>query len=101
MNLVQLLLPVKGNSGSSYGPEVLPAICRALAERFGGVTAYSRSPAKGLWHDGGHVERDDVIEIEVMTESIDRAWWAAFREQLERDLRQKEIVVRCHVIERL
>lgn len=101
MFLVQLLLPIRDNAGAPYPPETLNQISRALAARFGGVTAYSRAPAKGQWIDEGSVARDDVIAVEVMVGDIDREWWRSFRETLEMQLSQKEIVVRSHAIERL
>jgi len=101
MHLVQLLIPISDNDGVPYGPDVLPAISRSLAERFGGVTAYCRSPAKGQWQDRQHVKHDDVIEIEVLADTLDKDWWATFRQSLEKDLRQKEILIRTHVVERL
>jgi len=98
MYLVQLLIPIRDNEGVPYGPDVLPAISRSLAERFGGVTAYCRSPAKGEWHNSQKVEHDDVVEIEVMANRLEKAWWETFPEV---SLRQKEILIRAHVVERL
>lgn len=39
--------------------------------------------------------------LEVMTEHVDRTWWAALRETLTREFRQDELVIRCQPIERL
>ena len=98
---MQLLLPTGDSNGIPYSNELLAAISQDLVRRFGGVTAYSRSPAKGQWLNRDHVECDEVIEVEVMTEAIDRDWWKAFREKLESDLEQQELVIRSHAIERL
>ena len=41
---------------------------RELVARFNGVTAYVRSPAKGLWvSPEGQTETDDVVMVEVVT----------------------------------
>ena len=92
MHLVQLLLPRHD-----------AAISRELTERFGGVTAYARAPAKGEWKPGpGEAPvRDDIVVYEVMVEDLDRAWWARYRVQLEQRFAQDEIVIRAHLIERL
>ena len=45
--------------------------------------------------------RDEVILVEVMVETLDRAWWTNFREQLELRLKQKSLVIRAHGTERL
>lgn len=74
-----------------------------LTERFGGLTAYTRAPAQGLWSDGddGPPERDDIVVYEVMVQSLDRGWWKSFRDVLERRFAQEELVVRALPIERL
>jgi hypothetical protein len=47
------------------------------------VTAYVRSPAKGLWTaPDGHTEADDVVMVEVVTETFDRGWWRTYAAKL-------------------
>jgi hypothetical protein len=72
-----------------------------LTDRFGGVTEFSRAPAAGLWKETNEVEQDDIVIVEVMTDTLDEAWWAELRQNLERRLDQKEIVIRAHEIRRL
>ncbi|HUP40509.1 MAG TPA: hypothetical protein VM115_10350, partial [Vicinamibacterales bacterium] len=67
-----------------------------LADHFGGVTTYMRAPARGLWKDDtGETTRDDIVIFEVMTGELDRAWWTAFRKDLERRFRQETVIVRA------
>jgi hypothetical protein len=33
--------------------------------------------------------------VEVMTPELDPAWWADFRQRLERQLRQEQLVIRA------
>jgi hypothetical protein len=101
MHLVQILLPVCDNEGREYAPEIFEAIARDLTDRFGGLTSFMRSPAEGRWAQGGKTDYDEIIVLEVMTESLDRDWWKAFRGKLEAELRQKEIVIRLQQIERI
>jgi hypothetical protein len=99
MFLVQLLLPTKGGDGSPIDPAQFAAVRKALADRFGGVTAYVRSPAVGLWkRDDGGVDDDDVVMVEVEIEALDRGWWGAYRQTLERDFRQDRVLVRAIAI---
>ena len=49
MHLVQLLLPLYDNEGRGFGETPFAAVREELTRRFGGVTAYMRSPATGLW----------------------------------------------------
>jgi hypothetical protein len=96
VHLVQLLLPFGRRR------EMYERVFRELTERFGGMTAYSRSPAEGLWKKRRDAaERDDIVVVEVMVERLDRRWWARYRATLERRFRQREVVVRAHAIEAL
>jgi hypothetical protein len=102
MHLVQLLLPLFDPDGERFPPEPYARVRRELTERFGGVTAFQRAPAEGLWReDDGTVVHDEVVVYEVMVERLDRAWWAGFRERLRRSFRQEELVVRATPIERI
>jgi hypothetical protein len=102
MMLVQLLLPLYDGEGRRFDQAQFEVVVRELTERFGGLTAYARSPAAGLWQDEpGRTQRDDIVVYEVMVEALDRAWWKGYRERLEREFRQKELVVRAQEIQRL
>jgi hypothetical protein len=102
LHLVQLLLPLADNDGRAFPRSAYDRVRYELAERFGGVTAYLRAPAEGLWKEGeGQVSRDDVVIYEVMTSALDRDWWRCYRKSLEERFRQEELVVRASAIERL
>ena len=101
MHLVQLLLPLYDPDGVPFGREALDVVGRELTERFGGLTAYTRAPAAGLWKEGGQTQRDDIVVVEVMVEALDPEWWAAYRRELERRFRQEQVVVRAQEIVRL
>ena len=101
MHLIQLLLPLKDNDGQRYEDHIFKSINASLVAKFGGVTAFSRSPAKVTWVNADRLERDDVVVVEVMAEHLDREWWQSFRERLEAELAQAEIVIRTHLIDRL
>jgi hypothetical protein len=71
-----------------------------LIDRFKGVTAYVRSPAKGLWTaPDGHMEADDVVMVEVVTEAFDREWWRTYSTTLARRFAQDIIHVRALPVE--
>ncbi len=101
MHLIQVLLPVRDNAGQAYAESLFQTINATLVGAFGGVTAFSRSPAKGTWVNAEREKLDDVIVVEVMAKTLDRRWWQAFRERLETEMMQTEIVVRTYAIERL
>jgi hypothetical protein len=82
-------------------PEASEGIVDELADRFGGATAFTRSPAEGLWKQGSSIQKDRVIIIEVMLANLDVAWWEAYRRQLEHQFEQDVVLIRvtrCQVI---
>jgi len=94
MYLVQLLLPLYDNANQAIAQARFQSVRRELTERFGGATAYTRAPAEGTWRgDDGRIRHDAMVVVEVMTDSLERDWWANYRVgQCER-FRQKAIVV--------
>ncbi|WP_120993030.1 hypothetical protein HKW98_04740 [Stutzerimonas urumqiensis] len=102
MHLIQLLLPLYDNRDQAFAGRLYREVGEALVARFGGLTAFTRAPATGLWQeDGVHTERDEVVVYEVMAETLDRDWWAAYRARLEQRFGQEELVIRAWPIERL
>ena len=102
MVLIQLLLPLYDNDGNVFPREQFDDVRRGVADKFGGVTAYARSPAKGLWKDeDGTVMRDDVVMYEVMAAEIDRFWWRAYQAELMKAFAQEELLIRALECERL
>ena len=102
MFLVQLLLPLYDNDGRRVPYERFAQLRDELTERFGGVTAFLRSPAQGTWkEDSGEVDRDEIVMCEVMVEALDRDWWGTYRRTLETRFGQRELVVRAMRSERL
>jgi len=101
MHLIEILLPLTDNEGRAFGAGEFNRVRDELAARFGGVTAFRRAPGEGVWAEGGAVSRDEVVIFEVMTGALDRAWWAAYRGELERRFRQEKLVVRATAFEEL
>ena len=94
--LVQILLPLYDNDGHAFEAREYVELRGELADRFGGVTAYTRAPARGVWKDdAGATARDDIVIFEVMTDTLDRKWWTEFRQALERRFRQESLIVRA------
>jgi hypothetical protein len=90
------------NTGEAFPPDHYAAVRTELTDRFGGLTAYTRAPAQGIWNESdGPPRRDDIVVYEVMADTLDRAWWTQFRRTLERRFAQDELVIRSQVVERL
>ena len=102
MHLIEILLPLCDNEGRPFPVERFGEVRRELIDHFGGLTAFIRNPAEGLWEaaDGERV-RDEVVIFEVMADWIDRSWWRDYRATLEKRFRQDEIVIRSAEVERL
>ena len=99
MTLVQILLPLYDNAGTPFPPSHFGRVRDELTQHFGGLTAYTRSPAEGRWKEGGEgVQRDDIVIFEVMVKRVAPAWWRQYREDLQRRFAQDVIVVRAQEI---
>ena len=102
MYLVQILLPLYDNQGRRLPRELFELTSRTLAKAHGGVTAYTRSPAVGLWNRrGSHLRRDDIVVYEVMTAALNATLWARRRKAWEISFRQETIVIRAARCRRL
>lgn len=102
MHLIQILLPLYDNEGRRFSRARYDAVRAELTTRFGGLTAHSRAPAEGVWAEEGEPpSRDDIVIFEVMADRLDRAWWREYRQTLEREFRQDEIIIRSQEIELL
>jgi hypothetical protein len=96
MHLVELFLPADAKFSQTRR-----ALADELSRRFGGMTAFNRAPAKGLFEqDSGRVE-DEIIIFEVMTTDFEHEWWRILRARLERDFQQDQILIRASAIERI
>ena len=94
MYLIQLLLPLHDNNHQQFETEKFERVRNELTERFGGVTAFVRSPAVGLWkEESDSVARDEVVRFEVVAEQLDEEWWAKYRATLQESFRQDELMI--------
>lgn len=97
MHLIQLLLPLKAGAQ--------PHVTRTreeLVQRYEGITAYVRSPARGAWiAPGGREEHDDVIMVEVVVDSLDREWWRQYQDTLAARFDEEQIHIRILPVELL
>ena len=101
MHLIEFLLPLRDNEGEAFGQELFAEVREELVERFGGLTAFARSPAEGVWDEGAGRSHDEIVVLEVMAEALDRDWWREYRGSLERRFRQNEVVIRASAVQRL
>ena len=102
MHLIQILLPLYDNEGQPFTQDEFLKVRDALSERFGGITTYMRSPARGLWKETGDTTvHDDIVIYEVMTPELDRVWWKKYRHQLTVNFRQALLIVRVSKVELL
>jgi hypothetical protein len=102
MYLIQILLPLEKGGGRKVPARQFRELAGELSRKFGGITAYTRSPAEGRWRKRGTgTVYDDVIVYEVMTARLEPRWWRTYRHRLERQFLQEEIVIRAQRIFRL
>jgi hypothetical protein len=102
MHLVEIFLPLADNEGRRFGNDVYEVIERELSDRFGGVTAYRRAPASGIWKvSPTEKQHDDLVIYEVIVTELDHVWWKGYRRKLEKVFRQEALLVRSQTIELL
>lgn len=94
MNVIEVFLPLDTGRGEPIPPETIEGLVAGLGDRFGGATAYSREPAEGLWKRAMTLERDRIIVVEVMVDQVDDQWWSAYRQRLEREFDQQQVLIR-------
>jgi hypothetical protein len=100
-HVVEILLPLFSNAGKRFGREPFDRTRQELLDRFGGITAFTRSPAEGLWAEEGQTVRDEVVIFEIVADSIDAAWWTNYRRTLEDRFKQESIMIRSHEVVQL
>lgn len=96
MHLIQILLPLYDNTHQPFSMEKFADVRTELVDRFGGLTAYVRSPATGLWRDTPFTAvRDEIVIYEIMAPELDLVWWAEYKEDLSRRFHQTELIIRA------
>lgn len=99
MLLLQILLPIKDEKGDPFPEHYFTDLREELAIKFGGITIYSRSQAKGLWKESGSsLVTDEMIINEIMMQEVDLPYWQAQKLRLQELLRQDEILMRYHEV---
>lgn len=102
MRLNQIFLPLYDNNKQPFSQSRYDTVRNELTEAFGGVTAFVRSPAEGIWkQDDDSIHRDEVVIFEVVVDSIDHEWWTQYRQALEQRFGQEEILIISTGIEKL
>jgi len=99
MYMTQLLLPLWSNGGERFPYHLFEQVRDELVDKFGGLTAYTRTPARGLWQEKDSATvHDDIIVYEVMVKDLDKDWWSSYRKKLEQRFSQDKLVVRAQEI---
>ena len=101
MYLIELLIPLFDNAGNAFPQHLHNLVRSELTQQFGGVTAFQRAPAEGVWKHEGQVERDQIVIFEVMSGDLDRGWWSRYKARLESRFSQDQIVIRVFEFEQL
>ncbi len=101
MYLVEIFLPLRDNAGRRFDQALYGRVRQELVDRFGGLTAFSRVPAEGLWAEGGEATADEIVIFEVMADLLERDWWAGYRKELEGSFAQDVVLIRASEVSQL
>jgi hypothetical protein len=101
-HVVEIFLPLKTREGEPQPRELFAQVRDELVGRFGGLTAFTRAPAEGLWEPRpGEREQDEMVIFEILADRIDRDRWREYRLRLQERFGQDEILIRAHPVETL
>ncbi|VVO75322.1 hypothetical protein [Pseudomonas fluorescens] len=99
MHLVEIFLPLNSNEGTPLPSDEFRSVREQLVERWGGVTAFTRTPAKGVFlQNGNERAEDEIVVYEVMVKRVDKLWWLSYKRDLEVRFRQQEILIRVTAV---
>nr|WP_288811221.1 inorganic diphosphatase [uncultured Sphingobacterium sp.] len=92
---IEIFVPLTDRKGKPFPNYLYKNIKKQLIKDFGGMTAYIQAPAEGIWADEGHeVVKDRMIVYEVMVPVVDQSYWREYKQKLEYQFAQKELVIR-------
>ena len=97
MYLIQLLLPLHDNEKRPIPAEHFNRLRTDLTQRFGGVTAFVRAPAKGLWEEDEEINSDDDVVFEIIAENFAKDWWRDIEFSCNTSLNRKKSSFGPHV----
>ncbi|MEA2879205.1 MAG: hypothetical protein QOF14_4401 [Hyphomicrobiales bacterium] len=98
MRLVEILLPVNDNAGRAFEASKFAAVRNGKIRWRNGFHPRSRTGDQRL-------RRQDparrYVIMEVMTDRLDQDWWAAYRQNLECEFAEDEIIIRATAMTKL
>ena len=94
MREFEIYVPLHYNDGSAIEPEKLDDLRRRLFDFFGGLTD-TRQRNAGAWQVGNVVFHDDIVIYRVLAvkQHPARRFLMDLKDELERELRQQEILI--------
>jgi hypothetical protein len=100
---IEIYLPLFSNTGARVARRLFVSTRDELVDTFGGMTAYSRSPATGVWAKPGkhNLVRDDIIIYEVLARRLSRTWWSAYKLRLAQRFKQHTLLIRAQKVDLL
>jgi len=102
MQLIQIFLPIVEKENKDFNFQLYTDIRTELTNKFGGITTYTRSPATGLWkEEADKTVKDAIIIYEVMAQDLDKDWWQNYKQMMEKEFQQEEIIIRTWKIDLL
>jgi len=92
---IEVFIPLYDKEGNRFSDHLYQSVSKQLIKDFGGITAYIRSPAVGIWENSDGIQiKDDHVIYEIMVSEIDHSYWKQFKKKLELQFAQKELIIR-------
>lgn len=94
MKEYDLFVPLHFNDGKRIPDAKIASLKQRLVERFGGVTHFPQTN-EGVWKVGRATFRDEITILRVLADDDAAAddFFPALKAEMERDLRQEEVLI--------
>ncbi|MES2454784.1 MAG: inorganic diphosphatase [Bacteroidota bacterium] len=100
--LIQLVVPVYDPKGKRFPKRHYSQLHSQLTDKFGGLTVYRRSPAKGFWkQDEGQTVKEKILVYEVMAANVELDFWQKLKASLLKKFEQDELLITSSKISRV
>lgn len=101
MHLIELFLPIYDGKGKKIPKALFEKTSDELIKKFGGLTAYFRSPIKGYWKTEHETIVDELLIFEIIEDCLSVSWWKEYRFVLEKRFKQNKLMMRTYPIQLL
>lgn len=100
--MIRLFLPIYDKDGMKFPDHYYTTLHKKLSKKFGGLTVYTRSIAKGFWKAKAKVTiKENVLIHEVMAANVDKLFWQKIKSSMMKKFAQRDLLITSSKISRI